>query len=145
VSDAETIAVDAGGDPALVMVDRGSGAAVTCAYPLETLLASEPDAHRSADRSWALYAGLARLVESPDSSSCDHADVTLGELRGPEGGVVTLTNHSDRDVTAPVRLPRAYARVEWAGAGAAPHLEAAEDRLSVALEAYGAAVLSWRL
>jgi hypothetical protein len=145
VSDAETIAVDAGGDPALVMVDRGSGAAVTCAYPLETLLASEPDAHQSADRSWALYAGLARLVESPDSASCDHADVTLGELRGPAGGVVTLTNHSDRDVTAPVRLPRASARVEWTGAGDAPGLESAEDRLSVTLDAYGAAVLSWRV
>jgi hypothetical protein len=145
VSDAETIAVDAGGDPALVMIRRGSGAAVTCAYPVETLLASEPDAHRPDDRSWGLYAGLARLVEAPDSASCDHADVTLGELRGPEGGVVTLTNHSDRDVTASLRLPRAGARVEWAGPGAASGFDAAEDRIAVALEAYGVAVLSWRV
>jgi len=144
VSDAETIAVDADGDPALVMVRRGSGTAVTCAYPVEALLASEPDAHRPDDRSWGLYAGLARLVDATDSASCDHADVTLGELRGPEGGVVTLTNHSDRDVSASVRLPRAGARVEWAGGRAAPVLDAGVDRLSVALEAFGAAVLSWR-
>jgi hypothetical protein len=112
---------------------------------VETLLASEPDAHRPEDRSWGLYAGLARLVDAAGSASCDHPDVTLGELRGPGGGVVTLTNHSDRDVAASVRLPRAGARVEWAGPGAAPGFDAAEDRLSVALEAYGAAVLSWRV
>jgi len=55
-----------------------------------------------------------------------------------------LTNHSDRDVSASVRLPRAGARVEWAGGRAAPVLDAGVDRLSVALEAFGAAVLSWR-
>lgn len=145
VSGAETIAVDSGGHPALALVRRGSGAAVTCAYPVETLLASEPDAHQPADRSWGLYSGLARLVEDSDSATCDHPDVTLGEVRGPEGGVVTLTNHSDRDVTASVRLPRAGAQVEWARAGAADGFDAAADRLSVALGAYGAAVLSWRV
>ena len=39
-SDAETVAVDGDGLPALLVASRGSGAAVTCAYPVETLLAA---------------------------------------------------------------------------------------------------------
>ena len=144
VSDADTIAVDANGDPALVLVRRGSGAAVTCAYPVETLLADRPDAHRPDDRSWGLYRGLAALVDVSDAATCDHPDVTLGELRGPAGGLVTLTNHSDREVSGSVVLPRSDAGLEWVGPGRVEGADAADGRIPIELEAYGAAVLGWR-
>jgi hypothetical protein len=144
ISDADTIAVDANGDPALVMARRGSGAAVTCAYPVEALLADRPDAHRPDDRSWALYRGLAALMDASDGASCDHPDVTLGELRGPAGGLVTLTNHSDREVSGSVRLPRSDARAEWVGRARVEGAGIENGRLPVELEPYGAAVVAWR-
>ncbi len=143
-SDAEIVAVDADDEPALVVARRGSGAAVVCAYPVETLLASEPDAHGPDDRSWALYAGLGRLAAAVEGASCDHPDVTLGELRGPAGGIVTLTNHSDRQVTTFVRLPGA-AHPEWAKAGATTRLPDDEDWNPVVLDAFEAAVATWRV
>jgi hypothetical protein len=143
-SDADTVAVDADGDPALVMVRRGSGSAVTCAYPIETLLADRPDAHRSDDRSWAVYGGLAALIDASDAVSCDHPDVTLGELRGREGGLVTITNHADRDVSSSVRLPRSDARIEWKRRDGAGSPDVDDGRFELELEAYGAAVVAWR-
>jgi beta-galactosidase len=145
-SDAETVAVDADGEPALVVARRGSGAAVTCAYPVETLLASQPDAHGPDDRSWGLYAGLAGLLGTRDAVSCDDPDVTLGELRGPQGGIVTVTNHSDRRLVTSVRLPEDRAAgLEWVKAGATAKLTAGEDPTAVALDAYEAAVAVWRV
>lgn len=50
-SDAEVVAVDADDDPALVVASQGSGWVVTCAQPLELLLALVPDAHGPNDAS----------------------------------------------------------------------------------------------
>jgi hypothetical protein len=142
-SDAETVAVDADGRPAIVMVRRGAGTTVTCAYPVETLLAATPDAHGRSDPSWGLYAGLARLIESA-GASCDHPDVTLGEMRGPEGGLTTATNHSDRAVTTAIRLPGDAARAHLLGPNETSDSEVADGLVPVNLEAYGAAVVAWR-
>jgi hypothetical protein len=140
-SDAETIAVDPDGEPALVLARRGAGTAVTCAYPVETLLARRSDAHGPSDRSWGLYAGLARLLTDDGGASCDHPDVTLGELRGPHGGVVTLSNHSDRRLEAPVRLPDGASHSEWIRPAAAPETPVGSG--SVVLDAFEAAVATW--
>ncbi len=143
-SGADTVAVDADRNPALVVVRRGSGNVVICAYPVETLLAAAPDAHGPDDRSWGLYAGLARLLESSAAASCDHPDVALGELRGPQGGIITATNHSARDITAVIRAPEDAVRAEGAGPGDIFDSDFADGRVSVELPAYGAAVAAWR-
>jgi hypothetical protein len=138
-SDAETVAVGPDGDPVLVVVRRGAGTAVTCAYPVETLIAGRPDAHGPDDRTWGLYAGLTELLTRDGRTRCDHPDVTLGELRGPRGRVLTLTNHSDRTVTTTIELPEGATRLE--------HLTpTSEDGggTNIALEPYGAAVAVWR-
>lgn len=142
-SDAETVAVDADGNAVLVMVRRGPGAVITCAYPVETLQAATPDAHGPGDRTWGLYAGLARLLQTPAASS-DHPDVTLGDLRGPDGGVVTATNHSDRAVTTAVRLPEGAARADVVGPEGTSGTDVADGRVALELEPYAAAVVSWR-
>ena len=110
-TDAETIAVDADGEPALVVARRGAGAVVTCAYPIELLLATVPDAHRPADRTWGLYDGLAKLAGLRQVTG--HPDVTAGELRGPGGTVTVLTNHGSVPVSVVATLPDGeQARVE---------------------------------
>jgi beta-galactosidase len=144
VSDAEVVAVDADGRPALLVARRGSGAAVTCAYPVETLLAAVPDAHRAGDRSWGLYAGLRELRSGRDDAGCEHPDVTVGELGGPSGGVVTMTNHSDDRVTAAVRLPGDARSVNRITADAAEPPLLDEGSIEVELPPYGAAVFDWR-
>jgi hypothetical protein len=143
VSDAEPIAMDADGHPALAVARRGSGAAVTCAYPVETLLASQPNAHGAEDRSWGLYAGISGLLHGSETASCDHPDVTLGEMRGPGGGIVTLTNHSDRAASASIRLPEALGSWEQIGADRTSTLDPAGDEAQVVMEPFGAAVIAW--
>lgn len=143
-SDAETVAVDGDGVPALVHVRRGSGAAVICAYPVETLLASRPDAHGPRDPSWGLYAGLAELVDRSNGAGQDHPDVTLGELRGPGGGLVALTNHADRAVSTIIRLPGDARRADLVGPGAGIGLDPSDGAVPIELEPYGAAIVTWR-
>jgi hypothetical protein len=141
VADAETIAVDDDGRPVLVVARRGAGSVVTCAHPVELLLALAPDAHGRDDRSWGLYAGLADLAGARDEAGADHPDVVSGCLRGDRGGAVVLTNHADVAVEAPLRLPpgaRSARVVDAAGHGAAV------DRLeSIALPAHEVAIVTW--
>jgi hypothetical protein len=117
---------------------------VTCAYPIETLLAATPDAHGPGDRSWGLYAGLTQLVDAESNASCGHPDVTLGELRGPLGGVVTATNHSDRAVAATIRLPDGARDAAAVGPDGTSNVQGADGDAALDLGAYGAAVVAWR-
>lgn len=102
-ADAETIAVDAEGWPALVVARRGAGAVVTCAFPIELLLATIPDAHGPADRAWGVYDGLAKLAGIRQVTG--HPEVTAGELRGPGGSITVLTNHGPFSVSLVATLP----------------------------------------
>jgi hypothetical protein len=142
-SGADTVAVDGDGRPALLAARRGTGTAVTCAYPVETLIAATPDAHGPGDPCWGLYAGLAALLPKPVLAGSDHPDVTVGELRGPAGGLVTATNHSSASVTAAVRMPEASTVQRVTPDGT---VEAALDDgdVGVELEPYGAALFDWR-
>ena len=143
-SDAETVAVDADGNPALVLASRRSGTVVTCAYPIETILAATPDAHRSDDRSWGLYAGLADLVRTPSAASCEEPDVVLGELRGREGGVIVATNHSGSNIASKLRLPEEAARAEIVDTAVTSDAELNDGAIPLTLEAFGASVVAWR-
>jgi hypothetical protein len=143
-SDADVIAVDGGGRPALVVARRGPGAAVTCAYPVETLLAAVPDAHRPADGSWGLYAGLNDLVRDADVAGCGHPDVTIGEVRGPSGGIVTATNHAETTATTPVRLPSGARSAARISSDRVSSSEIDDRAVEVELPPHGAAVLEWR-
>ena len=103
VADAETIAADAEGAPALVVARRGPGAAVTSAYPIELLLATVPDAHGPADRSWGIYDGLAKLAGIRQVTG--HPEVTAGELHGLSGTLTALTNHGPDPLSVTATLP----------------------------------------
>ncbi len=105
IDDGEIVALDADGGPGLVVARRGSGLVVTCAAPVELLLAARPDAHDALDRSWGLYAGLLAEAGIREPASVDHPEVTCGTLRGPSGGLAVLTNHGDAGLRVTLRLP----------------------------------------
>ena len=143
LSDAEPVALDADGAPALVVADRGRGHAVTCAFPVELLLAAVPDAHGRDDRSWGLYSGLADLATARGPATCDHPEVTLGSLRGPRGGLTTATNHGPDSLDVEVRLPDHARLAAVVADGVTSPLNVEGGRAPVTLDAYGAAILSW--
>ena len=140
---AEVVAVDAQGEPALVVCRRGLGHAVTCAYPVEALLAGVPDAHGPADRTWGLYAGLADLANARDPCAVRHPDVTTGSLQGPGGGVITLTNHGPNPLDVPLSVPDGAILNGVVRQG---RVEPVRDQdWGITIDGYGSAVALWRL
>jgi hypothetical protein len=143
LSDAEAVALDADGEPALVVARRGAGHAVTCAFPIETLLAAVPDAHGPTDRSWGIYAGLAALAGAEDTAHVDHPDVTTGTLLGPRGGLTAITNHGPTQLDVEVRLPVVTRGASSVGPEGESDLDLAGGVATVRLEPFGAAIAIW--
>jgi Cellulase (glycosyl hydrolase family 5) len=138
---AKVVAVDGDGEPSLVVATRGAGHAVTCAAPVELLLARVPDAHAPADRSWGLYAGVAALAGL--DALVAHPDVTTGAVLGGGGGAIALTNHGPSGVDAELRIPEDAAAIHLVDGGEAVPLPAEDAVVSVPLEPYGSALVSW--
>ena len=98
-------------------------------------------AHGPADRSWGLYAGLARLAGIPPI--VDDPDVTTGSLLGPGGGAVVATNHGPEALTVGVRLPEGAIAPRLVQAGRASDVEIDGGLAGVRLAPRGAAVIAW--
>jgi hypothetical protein len=137
------IAVDASGEPALIVADRGAGRVVVCAHPVELLLARQPDAHGPADRSWGLYAGLAAATSTAEPAAATDPDVTTGLLAGPVGALLAVTNHGPQAIHATIRLPRDIVAVRRFGTDGPAVLPFEPGATSVALEPHGAAIIGW--
>ena len=141
VVDASVVAVDDDGRPALTVVARGAGRCVVCAYPIELLVAAAPDAADATDASWRLYGALRQLAQLTPPLGLTHPALTTGELHGPDGSLVVVTNHGDEPVDADL-APQPGVRLEsWPLATSS--FDAPVRRLSLA--AHGAALLGlWR-
>lgn len=138
---ARPVAVDAEGAPALVVAPRGNGHAVTCAFPVESLLAGVPDAHAPSDRSWGIYAGLAELSGARGPVVADSPEVTAGTLLGPRGGLAALTNHGPASLQVELRIPSRTTTL--VGATGTRPLLSSGDRTEVTLDSYGSAIVRW--
>jgi hypothetical protein len=139
VEGSTTIAVDGDGAPALVSFGRGNGHTVTCAYPIELLLAARPDAHGPADRTWGLYRGLADLAGL--RPVVDDPDVVAGALLGPEGGLIALTNHAESPRTIDLALPDGARNPRAIRAGAIESLDDAAPGLELPIT--GGAIVAY--
>ncbi len=144
-ADGEVVAVDGERAPALVVARRGSGRTVTCAFPVELLLAATPDAHGPSDRSWGLYAGLADLAGARDQATVPHPDVTTGTLLGPRGGLAAITNHGPAPLAVELRLPTGARNPTTCGAREDVPLEVEADLAQVVLDGYRAAIVRWEV
>jgi len=140
----DVIAVDGAGEPALIVASRRAGHAVTLAHPLELLLARAAEAHGPTDRTWGVYAGLAALAGVADPASVAHPDVTTGSLRGPAGGLVTVTNHGPAPLHLPVRLPAETAMAAALGPAGEARLALAGQAVEIELAPYDATAIGWR-
>jgi hypothetical protein len=136
---ATVVAVDAEGEPALVVAERGPGRAVTCASPVELLLADTPDAHGPDDRTWGLYAGLADLAGARGPARTGHPDVVAGTLSGTRGALTVLTNHAPTPVDVTLRIDADPARVFLID-GDGEH-DVSLD--AIHLDAHGGAIVGW--
>ena len=137
------VAVDATGEPALVLAERGPGRSVVCAHPVELLLARQPGAHGPADRSWGLYQGLAEATGTAEPAAARHPDVTSGVLAGPAGALLVLTNHGPDPVRAAITLPGDAAAVRAFGPHGPAALPFEPGATEVNLAAHGAAIIGW--
>ena len=138
------VAVDADGEPALIVAARGAGHAVVCGQPVETLLATRPDAHGPEDETWGLYGGLADLARLPQVARVSHPEAACGTLEGPDGGIAIVTNHAAEPLELDVRLPegvRSPRRIE--GNGARPMAMEA-GRVHLRLGAHEGLAIDWR-
>jgi hypothetical protein len=138
----DVVAVDASGGPALVVHRKGPGHAVTCSYPIETLVASAPDAHGPDDRTWGMYAGLAELAGATDPFAVPHPDVTAGALHGKGGGVIVLTNHGPGSADVPVNAPQGAVLQTVVADG--PTEQVAAKDFGLTIDGHGGAVVLWR-
>jgi hypothetical protein len=139
----DVIAVDAQGEPGLVVAPRGNGWAAVCAHPVELLFARLADAHGPGDRSWGLYAGLAARADVAEPASADHPDVTTGTLLGPMGGIVTATNHGTDGREVVVRMPADAVAAEAVGPERSVPLQLEDGRAAVTLAGHGATAIAW--
>ena len=109
-------------------------------------------------RTWGLYAGVAAVAGVREPAGVDHPDVTSGTLGGPDGGLVSLTNHGPTPVRATVHLPGGASAIRRFGPDGAVPLAAepapagtpepvgasVEVRIEVDLVAHGSTVIGWR-
>lgn len=83
VTDGQVVAVDAHGDPAIVMRQHGTGAAVLCTYPIEHFASRRAAANP--DDSWRLYEALAQLAGATPEVGVDRPDVLVDHLVHDDG------------------------------------------------------------
>ncbi|GAB3119414.1 glycoside hydrolase 5 family protein [Glaciibacter psychrotolerans] len=140
-TDAIVLAVDQDGRPALTMAKRGEGHTITCAYPIELLLAATPDAHSPDDSSWLIYSVIREISGTGEPRGIDHPDVTTSLLTGPSGGLLCITNHSGTDISDVVHLP---ATATGARQVFPPIHHSEIDSPSAIVGAHSALIISWR-
>ncbi|NUO59773.1 MAG: cellulase family glycosylhydrolase [Hamadaea sp.] len=131
--DAEVLAVDPNGRPALLRRAVGDGGIVFCAYPLEAMAAATP--HVNPDATGRLYAALAALAGVTPAVRVADPRVFVDALRHADGDrFVWLINAVDEPVTVvPVRADGTPAGLRDLAAG--------HEVAQVDLEPFGVRVL----
>jgi beta-glucosidase len=97
---ARVVAVDADGQPALLVREVGTGRLVLSTVPVEAFAAYRPNANP--DDSWRLYRALAAAAGVAPAATVDDPRVHVDRLVEP--GSVWLVNISRGEVKAPIQL-----------------------------------------
>jgi endo-1,4-beta-mannosidase len=144
VTQAEVVATDQAGRPALVASTCGRGKTLLSAYPLETYLAALPGAFEGPEPTAQLYRGLAEWAGIEPLFSTDQPGVEAAGLVGEGRGYAVLANHqaAAARVTVSSRLPLTAAQLLTLND---PQPLALQDRTwQMTLPAYGGAIVQWQ-
>ena len=110
--DADVVAIDSYGRPALLRRRLGVGQAVLCTYPLEHMAARTPWANP--ENTWRIYSALARLAGVERRIHVDDPRVLAGVLRGGTRDTAVLVNCSSSAVSLrPIESSVAGADTIW--------------------------------
>ena len=97
-ADAEVVAVDGEGRPALLLRRVGTGAVVLCTYPIEQLAASTPEVNPDPTRE--IYDALARIAGVERPVVVEDRFVAADVLTHADGGSwAWLVSQADRELT----------------------------------------------
>lgn len=141
-TDAEVLAVDQEGNPVLTMAARGSGRTITCAHPIELIVADLPNSPVAGTDVGLVYDALAQVSGARLPAVVDDPSVTSGVLTGPVGGILIATNHSPGSITAPIHFPNGGVDV---AAVAMPGVHLGGQRAgTIELPAFGVGIVTWR-
>lgn len=102
VHDAQVLARDQDGNPALLVHDLGQGHAVLCAYPIELMLGRTPNVFEGRSSCWRLYRALKGLADTQSPFSVDRPEVEVGCLTGEGRDYVIIVNHTPGAVSGNV-------------------------------------------
>jgi endo-1,4-beta-mannosidase len=97
VLDAEVVAIDGHGRPALLRRALGAGCTVLCAYPLEHMAARTPRVNP--EGSWRIYSALAAIAGVARPLRADDPRVLVGRLRSGGSERTLLVNCSGDALT----------------------------------------------
>jgi endo-1,4-beta-mannosidase len=128
---AEVLAIDGHGRPALMRNPTGQGWMVLCAYPLEYMAASRPQANP--EQTWRLYSALATAAQVVRPVRVEDPRVVVGGLRVGRKEAFLALNVSPDEVRAKLLAP---AHTLLAGGG-----PASGGTGELALEPYEVALL----
>jgi endo-1,4-beta-mannosidase len=102
--DAQVLAVDAAGEPALLRRTVGDGSIILCTYPLEGMAAATPGVNP--ERTWRLYRALAQHAGVTPVVRLDEPRVLVDSLDRDDGRrFVWLISQSPLPVTVTPRTP----------------------------------------
>jgi hypothetical protein len=111
VHDARILARDQDGNPALLVRELGNGHTVLCAYPIETMLGTTPNAFEGESFYWRLYRAVKQLAGIQSPFSANRPEVEVGCLTGKERDYVILVNHTSAAVSGEVVASRGNGEV----------------------------------
>lgn len=130
--EAEVVAVDGEGHPAILEHRLGLGRVVMAAFPLEYYVLQTREAHRS-DATWQLYRALRDLAGLTPAVDGDNPFVEVRSLEGPGERLVWAINHSwePQQVRLTPREPLRSVRDAETGADAGLELDLPKKQVRV--------------
>lgn len=133
--DAQVIAIDQDGNPAILVHKLESGMSILCAYPIEMFLGVTPNVFEEGSSYWKLYRAIKAIAGIHDIYETGQPNVELGILSGKERDYVILVNHARQPQEGNVMVtnnlhqvveiqPEQKSSVEFDSAGFAYQLQA---------------------
>jgi endo-1,4-beta-mannosidase len=144
VHDAQVLARDQDGQPALLARELGRGHAVLCAYPIEHMLAVTPNAFEDGADCWRLYRALKRLAGIQSPFTADRPEVAVGCLNGADRDYVILVNHTPSTVSGKVVARRSDGEAARILPEGAESVERAGSGWAFELPGFTGALFEWR-